>query len=69
MLKSIYTTEVKNERRDKKEKKKKSTAHTNEFCLNSTTLLTNGWKGIRINAFRICNYNQKTNLKKIDTIF
>ena len=48
----------------KKKKKKNSTAHTNEFCLNSTTLLTNGWKGIRINAFRICNYNQKTHQKK-----
>ena len=52
----------------KKETKKKNEnnpiAHTNEFCLNSTTLLTDGWKGIRSNVFRICNYNQKTNQKK-----
>ena len=49
---------------EKKKKKKNPTTHTNEFCLNSTTLLTNGWKWIRINVFRICNYNQKTNQKK-----
>ena len=48
----------------KKKKKKNPSAHTNEFCLNSTTLLTNGWKGIRINVFRICNCKQKTNQKK-----
>ena len=47
-----------------KKKKKDPISHTNKFCLNSTTLLTNGWKRIRINVFRICNYNQKDKPKK-----
>ena len=48
----------------KEEKEKSKCSHKWVLLKLSTTLLTNRWKGIRINVFRIYNYKQKANQEK-----
>ena len=53
---------MKEETKEGKEKSKCS--HKWVLLKLSITLLTNRWKGIRIDVFRICNYSQKANQEK-----